>query len=167
MNKKNTKRNLINEEIKNHQVKIVDENILLNRENAIKIAKEREKDLVLLSESNDGIGLCKIMDYQKFLYDKKKNVKKPDKIETKEIRFTPNIGEHDFNFKLKHAINFLEKGDRVKAFIFFKGREMAHQALGAAILSKFLEALKDYGVVDAPMKMEGNKMILFFRPKKK
>lgn len=166
MNKK-AKTNLINKEIKNSQIRIVNENLVLNKWEAIRIAEEREQDLILLSETKDGIGICKIMDYQKYLYDKKKNEKKPDKIETKELRFTPTTGDHDFDFKVKHAINFLEKGNRVKAFVFFKGREMKYKDQGAEILSKFIEAIKDHGVADAPLKMEGNKMIIFFKPKKK
>lgn len=167
MNKKNTKHNLINEEIKNHQVKIVDENILLSKKDAIRIAEEREKDLVLLSESKEGVGICKIMDYQKYLYDKKKNEKKSDKIETKELRFTPNTGDHDFDFKVKHAQNFLEKGNRIKAFVFFKGREMAYKDKGIEMLYKFAVALEEYGTVESPAKMDGKKMIMFMKPKKK
>lgn len=159
----------INYKIRAPHVKLVGDNVIIGVypiKEAIKIADDLNLDLVEVS-SMQTPPICKIMDYQKYLYDKKKNEKKSDKIDTKEIRLTPSTGEHDFNFKLKHAINFLEKGDRVKVFVFFKGREMAHKSLGADILSKFLDALKDYGVVDAPMKTEGNKMILFFRPKKK
>jgi translation initiation factor IF-3 len=107
------------------------------------------------------------MDYQKYLYDKKKNEKKSDKVETKELRFTPNTGDHDFDFKVKHAQNFLEKGNRIKAFVFFKGREMAYKDKGTEVLYKLAVALEEYGTVESPAKMDGKKMIMFMRPKKK
>jgi len=180
MDKKNNNKNFfskkkeenglkINHQIRAYNVKLVGDNVTIgiySIKEALKIADDLNLDLVEVSPTQIP-SVCKIMDYQKYLYDKKKNEKKQEKVDTKEIRLTPNTGEHDFDFKLKHAINFLEKGDRVKVFVFFKGREMAHKSLGADILSKFLDALKDYGTVDAPMKMEGNKMILFFKPKKK
>lgn len=159
----------INHQIRAYTVKLVGDNVAIgiySIKEAMKIADDLNLDLVEVSPAQNP-PVCKVMDYQKYLYDKRKNEKKQGKIDTKEIRLTPNTGEHDFDFKLKHAINFLEKGNRVKVFVFFKGREMAHKSSGADILSKFLEALKDHGTVDAPMKMEGNKMILFFRPKKK
>jgi translation initiation factor IF-3 len=133
---------------------------------AIQLADDLNLDLVEVSPQQNP-PICKILDYQKFLYDKKKNEKKPDKIETKEIRFTPNTGEHDFAFKLKHAQAFLERGDRVKAFVFFKGREKMYQNQGVELLNRFTAALEEYGIVDSPIKMEGNKMNIFYRPKKK
>lgn len=158
----------VNYNIRAPYVKLVGDNVTVDVypiKEAIKIADDLNLDLVEVSPTQNP-PICKIMDYQKYLYDKKKNEKKSDKIETKELRFTPNTGDHDFDFKVKHAINFLEKGDRVKAFVFFKGREMKYKDQGAEILSKFIEAIKEHGVADAPLKMEGNKMILFFRPKK-
>jgi len=169
-NKKKEENGLkINYQIKAPFVKLVGDNVkadVYSLKDAIKIADDMNLDLIEVGATQSP-PICKIMDYQKFLYDKKKNEKKPDRVETKELRFTPTTGDHDFNFKLKHAQNFLEKGDRVKAFVFFKGREMKYKDKGAEILKRLSDALEPYGTVEVPVKMEGNKMFIHLRPKKK
>jgi translation initiation factor IF-3 len=112
--------------------------------------------------------VCRIVDYQKFLYEKKKKDKelkaKTAKTVIKEIRFGPNTDEHDFNFKVKHAMKFLEDGSKVKAYVHFKGRSIAYKEKGEIILLKFAQELEDYGKVEQLPKLEGNKMFLHLAP---
>ena len=134
---------------------------------AIQMAEELGLDLVEISPASDP-PVCKIVDYQKFLYEKKKKEKelkaKTAKSVLKEIRFGPNTDDHDFNFKVKHAIKFLEEGAKVKAFVFFRGREMAYKEKGEIILLKFAQALEEYGKVEMLPKVEGNRMFLHMVP---
>lgn len=115
--------------------------------------------------------VCKVIDYKKFLYEQKKKQKelksKAAKIIVKEIRFGPNTDDHDFNFKLNHAIKFLEDGAKVKAFVFFKGRSIVYKEQGEILLLKFAQALEDYGKVEILPKLEGKKMQMILTPKKK
>lgn len=170
MNFKKTENELrTNNQIRSSQVKLVGDNVKMgvySISEAIRIADEMNLDLVEVSPLQTP-PVCKIMDYQKFLFDKKKNEKKSEKIEIKELKFTPSIGEHDFLFKIRHARSFLEKNNRVKIFVLFKGREIKYQEQGAEVLSRVIDALQDIGVVDSQLKTEGNKMIIFFKPKKK
>lgn len=112
--------------------------------------------------------VCKVVDYQKFLYEKKKKDKelkaKTAKSVLKEIRFGPNTDEHDFNFKVKHAIKFLEEGAKVKAYVHFKGRSIAYKEQGEIILLKFAQSLEEYGKVEMLPKLEGNRMFLHMIP---
>ena len=112
--------------------------------------------------------VCRAIDYQKFLYEKKKKEKelksKQGKQVIKEIRFGPHTDEHDFNFKVKHAIKFLSDGDKVKAFVHFKGRAIAYKEKGEIILLKFAQELAEYGKVELMPKMEGNRMFLHLAP---
>jgi translation initiation factor IF-3 len=112
--------------------------------------------------------VCRAIDYQKFLYEKKKKEKelksKQGKQVIKEIRFGPHTDEHDFNFKVKHAIKFLQDGDKVKAFVHFKGRAIAYKEKGEIILLKFAQELADFGKVELMPKMEGNRMFLHLAP---
>ena len=112
--------------------------------------------------------VCRAIDYQKFLYEKKKKEKelksKQGKQVIKEIRFGPHTDEHDFNFKVKHAIHFLEDGNKVKAFVHFKGRSIAYKEKGEIILLKFAQELAEYGKVELMPKMEGNRMFLHLSP---
>ena len=112
--------------------------------------------------------VCKIVDYQKFLYERKKKDKeqkaKTAKSVVKEIRFGPNTDEHDFNFKLKHAIKFLEEGAKVKAYVHFKGRSIAYKEKGEIILLKFAQELEQYAKVEMLPKLEGNRMFLHLAP---
>lgn len=131
------------------------------------MAEEAGLDLVEIVPNSD-IPVCKIVDYQKFLYDKKKKEKeikaKQVKAVLKEIRFTPNTDEHDYNFKIKHAIRFLEEGAKVKAYVHFRGRSIAYKEQGEILLLKFAQALEEYGKVDMMPKLEGNRMFLHLSP---
>lgn len=113
--------------------------------------------------------VCKIIDYQKFLYQQKKKQKelkaKTQKVVLKEIRFGPQTDEHDYQFKLKHAIKFLEDGAKVKAFVFFKGRSILFKEQGEILLLRLAQDLEDYGKVEQLPKLEGKRMIIFIAPK--
>jgi len=128
-----------------------------------------ELDLVEISP-NASPPVCKIIDYQKFLYQQKKKQKeikaKSTKIIVKEIRFGPNTDEHDFNFKLKHALKFLEEGAKVKAYVFFKGRSILFKEQGEVILLKLAQELEEVGKVEQMPRLEGKRMIMFISPKK-
>ena len=134
------------------------------------MAEDMEMDLVEISP-NAKPPVCKITDYQKFLYKQKKKQKelkaKTVKVVVKEIRFGPNTDEHDFNFKLKHAKNFLEEGAKGKAYVFFKGRSILFKDKGEMLLLRLATELEDYAKVDQMPKLEGKRMIMFFSPKKK
>lgn len=132
------------------------------------MADEMELDLVEISPKADP-PVCKIIDYQKFLYQQKKKQKeikaKTVKVVVKEIRFGPNTDEHDYNFKLRHAQKFLEDGAKVKAFVFFKGRSILFKEQGEILLLRFAQDLEEYGKVESLPKLEGKRMILFLSPK--
>jgi translation initiation factor IF-3 len=134
---------------------------------ALVIAEEKGLDLVEIAPNADP-PVCRIVDYQKFLYEKKKKEKeaksKSAKQVLKEIRFGPNTDEHDFNFKVKHAMKFLEEGAKVKAYVHFKGRTIAYKEKGEIILLKFAQALEEYGKVELLPKLEGNRMFLHLAP---
>ncbi len=139
-------------------------------EKAIKMANEADLDLVEISP-NAKPPVCKIIDYKKFLFEQKKKQKelksKQTKVTIKEIRFGPNTEEHDFNFKLKHAIDFLKQGAKVKAYVFFKGRAIVFKDRGEILLLRFAQELEDYGIIEQLPKLEGKKMIMMINPKKK
>jgi translation initiation factor IF-3 len=143
------------------------ENKIYDTDTAIRMARDMELDLVEISE-NSNPPVCKIIDYQKFLYERKKKDKeqkaKAAKSIVKEIRFGPNTDEHDFNFKLKHAIKFLEEGAKVKAYVHFKGRSIAYKEKGEIILLKFAQELENYAKVEQLPKLEGNRMFLHLAP---
>jgi len=163
----------INKYIRAQVVRLVGDNVdnqgIISIEEALKLADELELDLVEISP-NANPPVCKIIDYQKFLYQQKKKQKelkaKSTKIVVKEIRFGPNTDEHDFNFKLKHAIKFLEEGAKVKAYVFFKGRSILFKDKGEVLLLKLATELEEYGKVEQLPKLEGKRMIMFFAPKK-
>jgi translation initiation factor IF-3 len=127
-------------------------------------------DLVEISPKTEP-PVCKIIDYKKFIYDQKKKQKaiksKAVKVVVKELRFGPNTGEHDFDFKLKHAIKFLQDGAKVKAFVFFRGRTIIFKDKGEILLLRLAQALEEYGVVENMPKIDGKKMIMIVAPKKK
>ena len=127
-------------------------------------------DLVEISPNAEP-PVCKLIDYKKFIYDQKKKQKaikaKTVKVVVKELRFGPQTGEHDFNFKLKHAIGFLEDGFKVKAFVFFRGRTIIFKEQGEILLLKLAQALEEVGVIENMPKLEGKKMIMMIAPKKK
>jgi len=135
---------------------------------AIRLAEERKLDLVKVSP-NANPAVCRIMDYGKYKYEltkKEKESKKKQKVITvKEIRMTPNIDEHDLQVKIKNAVKFLEKGDRVKVVVRFRGRQLGHTNIGREVLLRFIEATSDFSVVDKPPKMEGRQMVMFLNSK--
>ena len=137
---------------------------------ALKISKKLGLDLVEISPNVDP-PVCKVIDYKKFIYDQKKKLKtiqsRAQKVVVKELRFGPNTGEHDFNFKLKHAKNFLLDGAKVRAFVFFRGRTIIFKEQGQILLLKLAQALEDVGVVEEMPKLDGKKMIMIIAPKKK
>jgi len=137
---------------------------------AIAMANEADLDLVEISP-NAKPPVCKIIDYKKFLFLQKKKKKelksKQTKVVIKEIRFGPNTEDHDFQFKLKHAIGFLKDGAKVKAFVFFKGRSIVFKDRGSILLLRFAQELEEYGVIEQLPKLEGKKMIMMINPKKK
>ena len=132
------------------------------------MAREQNLDLVEISPKADP-PVCKIIDYSKFKYEQKKKQKeikaKAQKTVIKEIRFGPNTEEHDFNFKLKHAISFLEDGAKVKAYVHFVGRTIVFKERGEILLLKFAQALEEHGKVEQLPKLEGKRMIMFIAPK--
>lgn len=137
---------------------------------ALSMAREAGLDLILISEKADP-PIVKILDYKKFLYDQKKKQKeiksKAQKIVVKEIRFGPNTNEHDFEFKRKHALKFLEEGSKVKAYVFFRGRSILFKDQGEILLLKLATELESLGVVESMPLLEGKRMIMMLAPKKK
>ncbi|HOI86367.1 MAG TPA: translation initiation factor IF-3 [Lentimicrobium sp.] len=162
----------INERIKAPVVRVVGDNIeagIYNIKDALAIAQRLELDLVEISPTANP-PVCKVTDYKKFLYELKKKQKeikaKSAKIVVKEIRLGPNTDEHDFNFKLKHAIKFLEEGAKVKVEVFFKGRSIVYKDQGEIKLLQFASLLEDYGKVEKLPLLEGKRMIMIIAPKK-
>ncbi len=135
----------------------------------MKMADELELDLVEISPNADP-PVCRVIDYQKFLYQQKRKQKelksKAVKVVVKEIRFGPNTDDHDYEFKLKHAIKFLDEGAKVKAYVFFKGRSILFKEKGEILLLRFAQDLEEYGKVEQLPKLEGKRMIIFLSPKK-
>jgi len=158
------------------EVRLVGENVtpgVFNTNDAMKIAQDQELDLVEISPGANP-PVCRIIDYNKFLYEEKKKKKKKKKkemkakaktSEVKEIRFTPNTDDHDFEFKVKHAEKFLKEGDKVKAHVQFKGRAIMFKDRGELLLLKFADALKEVGALEGMPKMEGKRMLVMFAPK--
>lgn len=162
----------INELIRATQVRVVGENIesgVYPLREALAMAEAAGLDLVEISPNAEP-PVCRIIDYSKFLYQLKKKQKeikaKTVKVVVKEIRFGPQTDDHDFNFKLKHAKEFLEEGAKVRAYVFFKGRSILFKDQGVALLSRFVSELEEYGKVEAAPKLEGKKMIVVLAPKK-
>jgi translation initiation factor IF-3 len=163
-----------NKEITATQVRLVGDDIgeprVLSLAEALELAVEKDQDLVEISPKADP-PVCRVLDYNKFLYEQKKKNKelkaKQIKVIIKEIRFGPNTDDHDFDFKLKHAKKFLEEGAKVKAYVFFKGRTIVFKDRGQILLLKFAQELEDLGVLETMPKMEGKRMTIFINPKKK
>ena len=164
----------INEEIIVPRVRLVGENIpeqgVFPTSEALKLADSLSLDLVEISAKADP-PVCKILDYQKYLYQQKKKAKEmkanASKIVIKEIRFGPNTDEHDFQFKLKHAQEFLQEGSKVKASVFFKGRSIIYADQGEKLLLRFAVELEEYGRAEQMPKLEGKRMIMMISPLKK
>ncbi|MBO5800568.1 MAG: translation initiation factor IF-3 [Paludibacteraceae bacterium] len=163
----------INEKIRVKEVRLVGENVepgVYTIEQARQIADEQELDLVEISP-NAAPPVCRIIDYQKFLYQQKKREKelkaKATKVVVKEIRFGPQTDDHDYNFKLRHAIEFLQDGAKIKAYVFFKGRSILFKEQGEVLLLRFANDLEEYAKVDQLPVLEGKRMTVFLSPKKK
>lgn len=162
----------INNEIRAKSVRLVGDNVenqgVFAISDALKLADDLELDLVEISPMADP-PVCKIIDYQKFLYQQKKKQKeikaKTAKIVIKEIRFGPNTDDHDYNFKLKHAQGFLQDGAKVKAFVFFKGRSILYKEQGEILLLRLAQDLEDMGKVEQLPKLEGKRMSILLNPK--
>lgn len=154
-------------------VRVVGENVeagIYNIKDALRLAEEARLDLVEISPTATP-PVCKVIDYQKFLFDQKKRQKemkaKATKIVVKEIRLGPSTDDHDFNFKLKHAMQFLKDGNKVKVEVFFRGRTIVYKEKGETQLLRFAEALLDYGKPEQMPRLEGKKMHMIIAPCKK
>ena len=165
--------NRINDRIRGvHQVRLVGDNVeqgIYPFQTALRMADEQNLDLVEISPNADP-PVCRILDYQKFLYQKKRKEKEAKanskKAEVKEIRFGPQTDDHDYNFKLKHAQEFLKDGNKVKAYVFFRGRSIVFKEQGELLLARFANDLAEFGKPDAMPNLEGKRMILNLSPKK-
>ena len=162
----------INDRIRVREVRLVGDNVepgVYPTQQALKIAEEQGIDLVEISP-NAAPPVCRVIDYQKFLYQQKKRQKeqkaKSVKVVVKEIRFGPQTDDHDYNFKLKHAKGFLEEGSKVKAYVFFKGRSILFKEQGEVLLLRFANDLEEYGKVEQMPVLEGKRMIIMLTPKK-
>ncbi len=164
---------MINEQIRDREVRVIgaegDQLGIMSAKDAIKLAKDAELDLVKIAP-NATPPVCKIIDYGKYRYElarKEKEAKKKQKvIEVKEVRLSPNIEENDLNTKINAARKFLQKGDKVKVTLRFRGREMSHMAASKHILDDFAEKLSDIAIVDKPSKVEGRSLVMFLTEKK-
>ena len=171
-NDSNKQQHRINEQIRVREVRIVGDDIepmVVPTRQALDMARQQGVNLVEISPNAEP-PVCRLISYSKFLYQQKKRQKelkaKQTKIEVKEIRFGPQTDEHDYNFKLKHAKEFLSDGDKVKAYVFFRGRSILFKEQGEVLLLRFANDLEEYGKVESMPKLEGKRMIIFIAPKK-
>lgn len=161
----------INEQIRVREVRIVGEDgsEVVPTRKALDMARQNGVDLVEISP-NAQPPVCRLIDYSKFLYQQKKHQKemkqKQVKVEVKEIRFGPQTDEHDYQFKLKHAREFLNEGNKVRAYVFFRGRSILFKEQGEVLLLRFANDLEEFGKVEQMPKLEGKKMFLYLAPKK-
>ena len=172
MGAKNEDTNLINDEIRASEVRLVGDNVeqgIYPLEEALKIAEGQELDLILIAPQAEP-PVCRVMDYQKFKFQQRKHAKeqkaKSTKLVVKEIRFGPQTDEHDYNFKLKHAIGFLKEGAKVKSYVFFKGRSILFKEQGEVLLLRFANDLEEYGKLDQMPVLEGKRMTIMISPRK-
>jgi translation initiation factor IF-3 len=163
----------INERIRVPEVRVIGDDGeqlgIMSTRDAIRQAREKGLDLVEVAATADP-PVCRIIDYGKFTYEQKKKASEAKKkqvvITVKEVKFRPGTDEHDYNFKMKHSREWLQDGDKVKATIFFRGREITHRELGQELLERLEKDLSDVGEVEARPRMEGNQMFLVFAPKR-
>ena len=163
----------INEQIRVREVRLIgeagEETRVVPTRTALDMARQQGVDLVEISP-NAQPPVCRLIDYSKFLYQQKKRQKelkaKQVKVEVKEIRFGPQTDDHDYNFKLKHAIEFLKDGNKVRAYVFFRGRSILFKEQGEVLLLRFANDLEEYGKVESMPSLEGKKMFLYLSPKK-
>lgn len=163
---------IINEHIRAREVRLVGDNVeqgIYPIDKALRLAEKMELDLIEISPNAEP-PVCRILDYQKFLYQQKKRLKeqkqKAAKVVVKEIRFGPQTDDHDYNFKLKHAIGFLKEGAKVKAYVFFRGRSILFKEQGEVLLLRFANDLEEYGKVEMMPVLEGKRMIIMISPSK-
>ena len=163
---------VINENIHAKEVRLVGDNVeqgVYSLAQAQKIADEQELDLILISPNAEP-PVCRILDFQKYLYQQKKRQKvqkaKATKVVVKEIRFGPQTDDHDYNFKLKHAMGFLKEGSKVKAYVFFRGRSILFKEQGEVLLLRFANDLEEYGKVEMMPVLEGKRMTIMLSPVK-
>lgn len=162
---------LLNEDLlKFKEVRLVGDNIengIYSTQSALSLAEGMELDLVCIS-MNASPPVCRITSYEKMVYQQKKRQKEQskNKTEVKEIRFTPTIGEHDYGFKLKHAQEFLKKGNKVKALVFFSGREINYKKQGEELLQRFISELSDISKPESQMRLEGKRLFVVLAPTK-
>ncbi|MCB9251794.1 MAG: translation initiation factor IF-3 [Flavobacteriales bacterium] len=163
----------INEKISADPIRLVGDNVengIISLREAMNLADDLELDLVEISPKATP-PVCKIIDYNKFLYEQKKKAKEikanSTKVEIKEIRFGPNTDEHDIEFKTKHAEKFLNEGHKVRAYVFFRGRTIVYKERGSKLLNEFAESLSELAKVEMEPKMEGKKMFIMLSPKNK
>ena len=162
----------INSQITAPQVRVVSDELegaqVMAIRDALALADQMEMDLIEISPKADP-PVCRIADYQKFLYQQKKKAKeikaKQTKVVIKEIRFGPQTDDHDYNFKLRHAQNFLQEGAKVKAYVFFRGRSIVFSEQGQILLLRFATDLEEYGKVEMMPKLEGKRMTIMLAPK--
>lgn len=162
----------INGQIRAREVRIVGDGVesqVVSLSKALDMASYQGVDLVEISPNAEP-PVCRLIDYSKFIYQQKKHQKeikaKQVKVEVKEIRFGPQTDDHDYNFKLKHAQGFLSDGDKVKAYVFFRGRSILFKEQGEVLLLRFAQDLEEYGKVEQMPQLEGKRMIMFIAPKK-
>lgn len=172
MRKDSKEQHRINERIRVPEVRLVGDNVkegIYPTREALRIAEEQELDLVEIAPTAKP-PVCRVIDYQKFVYQQKKKLKeqkaKSVKVTVKEIRFGPQTDDHDYNFKLKHAMNFLSEGSKVKAYVFFKGRSILFKEQGEVLLLRFANDLEEYAKVEYMPIMEGKRMSIMLSPKK-
>lgn len=162
----------INEEIRDREIRLVgsegEQLGIMSARDALKLAVEKDLDLVKIAP-NAAPPVCKLMDYGKYKFEQQKREKEARKnqhiVELKEIRLSLNIDTHDFETKLGHAIRFLKDGDKVKASIRFRGRELGHPDIGYNTMKRFSEAIEEYGNIEKPAKLDGRNMLMFIAPK--
>ena len=162
----------VNEQIRAREVRVIPEegeSVVMPSRDALRMAQQQGVDLVEISP-NAQPPVCRLVDFSKFIYQQKKRQKelkaKQVKVEVKEIRFGPQTDDHDYNFKLKHAKGFLSEGDKVKAYVFFRGRSILFKEQGEVLLLRFANDLEEYGKVEQMPALEGKKMFLYIAPKK-
>lgn len=164
----NKRKHLINNNIRFDEIRLVGDNVeggIMTSREAIKLGDDMNLDLVCINEKAK-FPICKLMDYEKFIYEEEKNKVKQKATPLKEIKMGPNIGDHDLETKVKQIIKFLNNGHKVKTYVQFRGREMAHQDLGMKVLLLIATKIEEHGVPEnIPDKVIGRKLTIYFKPK--
>ncbi len=166
-------RTRVNHRIRSREVRVIDDDGgqlgVMPPQQAIRVAEEKGLDLVEVAPNGDP-PVCRIMDYGKYRYQMKRKAHEAKKhqrsVTVKEVKFRPNTDEHDYEFKKNHIIRFLKQGDKVKANVWFRGREIVHKEIGRALIQRLVEELEEIGAVENRPKMEGNNLVAIFAPLK-